>query len=229
MSSLTRSHKLIKRRRAARTARAFSPRALGPGESGVASSAAQYARCIDAPGYRSEIIDGVVHVSPSPRRFHQAWSLDIAVALREFARRSPNVINHVATDNDVVIQHRPGPTRPRPDVTAYHNFPPRSQWLMNDDWTGVCPILVVEVLSKTRSRKDIERNRILYWAAGGIAEYWIVDPQLSPLKPKLTVLVRGMGRHEWTEHAVPFGRTWKSSMISGLSVSLSDIAKQAGE
>ncbi|HEY3243795.1 MAG TPA: Uma2 family endonuclease [Phycisphaerae bacterium] len=184
----------------------------------------QYLRCIDAPGYVAEIFDGVVHMSPMPVPTHNFWQGLTYELLLDLTRREPNIINKIAHDNEIVIAGRPGVTRPRPDVSAYRNFPRLEALAKNDDWSLYCPIVLVEVISKRRRRKDIERNRVPYWAAGGIAEYWIIDPSKDPRRPAMIVLTREAGRPTWVERKVAFGETYRSAALGGLEVNLRALA-----
>jgi Uma2 family endonuclease len=155
---------------------------------------------------------------------HNFWQGLIYELLLDLSRRAPNVINKVAYDNEIVIAGRPGVTRPRPDVSAYRNFPRLEELAKSDDWSLYCPIVVVEVISKRRRRKDIERNRVLYWAAGGIAEYWVIDPSKDPRRPSIIVLTREAGRPTWLERKVAFGETYRSAALGGLDVNLRALA-----
>lgn len=204
---------------------AFKPHPLGPRDEGRKLTEQQYLRCSDAPGYVSEIFDGAVHVSPSPVPIHGYWQRAIFSLLDRFSAEHPELFNHVDRDNDVVIDQRPGPARPRPDITTYRNFPSIEELPRFNDWSFFCPVLVVEIVSKRRRRKDIERNRSLYWASGGIVEYWIIDPTQSPSRPTLTVLVRQQGLRDWTEHRIAFGRTYQSDAFAGLSLNLKSLTQ----
>jgi Uma2 family endonuclease len=200
-----------------------SVRSLGPRDAGRIMSEEAYLRCEDAPGCFTEIIDGVVQVSPSPKPVHDYWQNRIVRFLNDYAGRHPEIINFVATDNDVVIPIRPGPTRPRPDVTAYRDFPDLVDVARQDDWRNYCPILVVEVMSRRRPWKVANRNRQLYWTAGGIAEYWLIDPRKRPSEPLLRIFVREQGQPDWVEHEVAFGEAWESKHLPGLRVNLRDL------
>lgn len=199
-------------------------RSIGPRDEGRVLTEKQYLRCVDAPGYVSEIFDGVIHVSPSPIPTHGFWENRLYECLADFAAQHSGIFNYVNRDNDVVIKARPGVTRPRPDVTAYRDFPSLDELTKKDDWSFFCPVLVVEIVSRRRRKKDIERNRGLYWAAGGISEYWIVDPSKDPRRPTLTVLVREAGRTSWTEHRFAFGGTYRSTTLGGLKINLRELA-----
>ncbi|MFN0136174.1 MAG: Uma2 family endonuclease [Phycisphaerae bacterium] len=181
---------------------------------------AEYARCIDAPGYRSEIIDGVVYVSPSPLPQHSYWQRLVQRTLERYCDKHSDRLNHVATDVDVVIRHRGKPTRVRPDVAAFCAFPSLAQIVKANDWALYQPLVVAEIISAARAAKDIERNRALYWLAGGIAEYWIIDPRRNALQPALVALVREPGKADWTQHRIAFGKPWRSVALPGLVLNL---------
>lgn len=201
------------------------PPALGPADAGRWMSEREYLRCEDRPGYVSELIDGVVAVSPSAKPVHQNWQMEIGFHLKLLSKRRPATINHVAVDNDVVIPGRLGPTRPRPDVTAYQKFPKLARLAKRDAWAAYCPVLVVEIVSSRRLLKDTVRNRKLYWLAEGIREYWVVDPRRNPVLPTLTVYAREAGQSDWVEYQLPADETWRSKLLRGLSIRLADFSQ----
>jgi len=169
-----------------------------------------------------ELIDGVLIVSPVPKPAHDFWVQLLADHLKRHRRAHHSQFNHVTTESEVVVPIRPGPTRPQPDVAAFRSFPspPPAEW---DD---VCPVLVVEVISARRERKDTIRNRQLYWTVGGILEYWILDSQEDSLRPTLIVLSREPGATDWLERRFPFGRTYRSKSFPGLAVNLKRLAEE---
>lgn len=211
--------------RRSRVMRAAGRRVLGPRDAGRVMTEREYLRCEDSPGYKVDIVDGVVRVSPSPGFDHRSWQRDLFRVLDRFAENNPVVANLITTDNDVVVPFRPGPSRPRPDVCAYRAVPSRASLPQAPDWADLCPILVAEIISKRRPFKDTRRNRELYWSAGGILEYWIIDPRSNALEPQLLALVREGGRTDWRESTIAFGEAWKSPTLGGLSVNLREIRR----
>ena len=218
----------IRSNRVRRPARAaFRPRPLGPKDEGLILTESQYLRCTDASGYVSEIFDGAVHVSPSAKPNHDIWRYLIQAHLRVFAREHPELFSFITGDNDVVVPFRPGPTRPRPDVSAYRDFPLLQILQRESDWAEFCPVLVVEIISPRRRRKDTERNRGLYWSAGGISEYWIVDPRNDAGKPDLIVHWRETGQPDWKQQVLKFGDSYQSRTMPELSINLKKLLEQA--
>jgi len=192
------------------------PLTIGPENSGCLLTLEQFASAEETPGYVYELIDGVLIVSPNPSPWHDTWVRIVHHALSMFASQHLALANHVSQQADVVIPGRPGPTRPQPDVAVFRDFPRPPP----ADWAEVCPVVVVEVVSPRRERKDTTRNRQLYWMAGGIEEYWIITPTPTPERPTLIALTRKAGVPEWVETEIPFGKTHRCRALPGFSLNL---------
>ena len=195
---------------------AGDPLQLGPDDAGRCLSLADYERAHFAEGSVYEVIDGFLIVSPSPTPSHFFWTCVVQRRLMDYAKRHTRIIEMVGGGAEIPIPHRSGLTRPIPDLAAYGKFRVSSR----TRWTALCPVIVVEVVSKRRAWKDTVRNRALYWLATGIKEYWIVDPRTNDLAPSLHTLARIPGHDDWTEVTVPFGRTFKSKALPGFSLNL---------
>ena len=94
----------------------------------------------------------------------------------------------------------------------------------NDDrrqdryWLGAD--LAVEVVSPDDPARDYEEKRADY-AAAGIAEYWIVDPE------RTTITVLSLHGDEYSEHGLfASGEVATSPLLEGLAV---DVAAAFGE
>jgi Uma2 family endonuclease len=146
--------------------------------SGMASSATKltYEDFVLFPddGKRHELIDGEHFVTPSPNRRHQWVLQNLTTLLVPFVRerRLGRVFfapfDVVFTPHDVV----------EPDLL--YISAERSGILTEANVQGA-PDLVVEVLSPSGRRQDELLKRDLY-ERGGVAEYWIVDPEAETLK-----------------------------------------------
>lgn len=202
--------------RFAGTAAATGRMTIGPSDHGRLLALAEFSRAREVPGYTYEIIDGVLIVSPNPLPAHDKWVRIVTKELESYADEYPQHLNYVSGAAEAVIPGRPGPTRPQPDVAAYADFPDETP----TDWADVCPVIVVEVISARREAKDTTRNRYLYWMAGGIAEYWIIDPRKDADKPTLTALVRKPGHNDWVENDIPFGKSHKSAALPRFTLNL---------
>ncbi len=82
--------------------------------------------------------------------------------------------------------------------------------------------LVMEVVSAKKRAHDIKKKRIEY-AAAGIPEYWIIDPQ----KQTITVLVNNTRAATYTEHGVfPMGSKAKSKLLPGFTIDVTEALSQ---
>ena len=138
-------------------------------------------------GYRREVIDGVLIVSPAPNLRHQICVVDLIVRL---AAGAPDELAVVVSPYD----WRP-PTREsfQPDVVVIRRA--------DGDPNGplrATPLLVVEVLSPSSVQYDKAVKRAAYERLGAHA-YWIVDPT----SPAITVLrLNDRGRYREVARAL---------------------------
>lgn len=136
-------------------------------------------------GYRHEIIDGALIVTPAPMPTHQFIVFAVARGLHEACPEGLRVVPgplDLALDDRTVIQ---------PDVLVA----PRSDFLVNGLETP--PLVAVEVLSPSTRRNDLVAKRERLQRAG-CPHYWLVDP----VEPSVTVLDLVDGVYQETAHAV---------------------------
>ena len=127
----------------------------------------QYA-AIPADGRRHEIVDGDHYVNPAPSLYHQQVSRHIQFQLYT-AIETPElgvVINAPVdvqlTDHDIV----------QPDLVVITK--PNFHIMTPTKVRGV-PDLLVEILSPSNAKYDLETKRQAYQRCG-VPEYWIVSP-----------------------------------------------------
>lgn len=184
---------------------------LGPKDDGRSITLEEWESSSLADGYRYEIIDGKLVVSPTPEQPHSWIATYIYNMLWLYARVHADVINHVTWNARVIVPGQRRLTFPEPDIAAYHNFPRRRQPKVK--WTQVSPVPTVEVLSPDNAAKDLERNVGLYLLVPSIKEYWIVDGITNPDEPCMTVHRRW--RQQWNIIEVPFNATYATRMLPG--------------
>jgi Uma2 family endonuclease len=131
---------------------------LGPYRAG------DYFQLPDEP--RCELVCGRLLVTPAPNVRHQDVVLELAVRLREHARRGGGRV--VISPVDVVLAPH---SVVQPDIVFVG---PERAGIVKDHVEGA-PDLVVEVLSPGTARRDLGEKLELY-AEAGVDEYWIVDP-----------------------------------------------------
>lgn len=168
---------------------------------------------IPPDGKRHELIDGEHYVSPAPNVRHQRLLLRLAVVLEELVRRSGSGEIFVAPVDvrlsavDVV----------QPDLVFLAR---EHRDRLTEAYLAGPPDVAVEVLSPGTRREDEVLKRRLYDRAG-VAEYWIVDPELETVK----VYRRGVGGgfERAVELAAERGERLESPLLPGLSLPLADL------
>jgi Uma2 family endonuclease len=188
---------------------------LGPADQGRPLTLEEFLSAEYARGYKYELIDGRLDVSPEANLPHDQNKEWIRDELFLYSRQHPEVINYVSGASRVFVPDRPDVTCPEPDVAAYHNFP-REARIGEHDWQDISPVLVVEVLSEGTEAKDLDRNARLFFLVPSIREYWVVDPRPDPNAP--TLVVHRRGRKRWRIERVPFGATYRTPLLPGFEL-----------
>jgi Uma2 family endonuclease len=125
-------------------------------------------------GQRYEIVDGERYVTPAPARKHQHVSMNLGWLLRTYLEEHPTGVLYAApfdlvlSDRDVVQPDLVYVSTERADV-------------LDERGAHGAPDLVIEILSASTRRIDEIVKRKLY-EEYGVAEYWIVDPELETIK-----------------------------------------------
>jgi Uma2 family endonuclease len=125
-------------------------------------------------GKRHELIDGEHFVTPSPNRRHQSVLANLARILLPIVRERRSGHLYFAPFDVVLTRH----DVVEPDLL--YVSAERSAVLTDANVQGA-PDLVVEVISPSSRRQDEVLKRDLY-ERGGVAEYWIVDPEAETVK-----------------------------------------------
>lgn len=114
-------------------------------------------------GQRYEILDGVLLVSPAPVPRHQTVLFELAVLLR--AACPPDHRAFVAP-----VDWQPdGRTSLQPDILVVRKDRIGEKNIVET------PALVAEILSPSTARID-RMLKLSRYAEGGIAQYWLIDP-----------------------------------------------------
>jgi Uma2 family endonuclease len=163
-------------------------------------------RVLPTEGPRCELIEGDIHMLPSPSEFHQQASNKLAWFLESMIMQgSEGALFHapfdVFLDESNAVQ---------PDLL----------WISDENLARLdqgfhgAPDLVVEILSPTNSTRDLEVKRRLYQAHSA-REIWIVDPLLK------TVQIDRLGAHGYEEPR-HFGvdDTVTTPLLPGLAIPL---------
>ncbi len=167
---------------------------------------------------RYDIIDGVLIMSPGPTPLHQWVMLEIFAPLTHFVEeRGLGVV--LVAPLDLVIRREPLRTR-QPDIL--YLSAERSGIRGVADLRGlqvleVAPDLVVEVLSPSNTRRDIE-SKLEDYRGLGVLECWLASPEAE------TIEVLRLSAEGITSVGI-FGidGTVRSEAISDFSLRLRDV------
>ncbi|MDP9121137.1 MAG: Uma2 family endonuclease [Acidobacteriota bacterium] len=163
-------------------------------------------------GKRHELIDGEHYVSPSPTSRHQSAAGNLYLTLGNFVRKHGSgrlffaPLDVVLSDVDVV----------EPDLLFISC---ERLNILKEAHVAGAPDLVVEVLSPGSRRVDAITKRHLY-EKFGVAEYWLVDPELE--KIEVYRLANGALERQ-AELSRERDEHLTSPLFSGLSISLREI------
>lgn len=183
---------------------------LGPHDHGRRLKLTEFEEAEYVPGFKYEIIDGRLYVSPVPNPPECVLETWLRRALDSYADDHPEVINFVTVKGRVYLPRRPRATIPEPDIAAYADFPHDAP-LRRLRWRNLSPILVAEVLVEGEFEKDLGRNPALYLAPPSIQEYWVLNGSENPDEPSL-IQHRRRGR-QWAITTFPFGSTFTTPLL----------------
>lgn len=119
-------------------------------------------------GLRHELIDGAHYVTPAPSIKHQRILRELLLALGAYFETTPigevfcAPADVVLSDHDVV----------EPDLLVVLSD---QADIITEKHVRGAPAIVVEILSPTTRRVDLQVKRDLYDRVG-VLEYWLVDP-----------------------------------------------------
>ncbi|MBY0232994.1 MAG: Uma2 family endonuclease [Gemmataceae bacterium] len=192
---------------------------LSPADAGQPLDLDDFLSASAQEGWRYELVEGELAVSPMPGMPHEDLVYWFVEALRAYGRLWPTVLKRVMNPARVFLPVRAGrrASAVEADIGCYRVYPTGP--LVRRDWRQASPFLVIEVLSEDTAEKDLERNRRLYLRVPSIIEYWLLDPRESPDRPSLTILRRS-GRR-WTERRIEAGGTVTTPALPGFALVLS--------
>ena len=128
-------------------------------------------------GYRYELLDGMLLVTPAPDVWHQEVALELAIRLRVACPPELHVViapfewrgsRRTALQPDVLVARRR-------DLLAE----------AGGTFLGEPPVLAVEVLSASTRRID-RLSKLSAYEEAGVGSYWLVNPDLQ--KPSVQAL-----------------------------------------
>jgi Uma2 family endonuclease len=172
-----------------------------------------YLELPDEPGYRFEILEGVLVKEPSPNVVHQRVSRRLQRILEDYywqADPDGEIFNAPldVTFNDITVV--------QPDLFYVSG---KQKRIVKDARIDGSPTLVVEVLSPSTGRKDRLQKLHIYQKVE-VQHYWIVNPDEKTLEcfslrdGAYTLVASGMdedvvGHPDFTDLSIPLQDLWK--------------------
>lgn len=188
---------------------------LAPADHGRRLTLEEFEAAEYESGFRYEIIDGRLYVSPLPNfpgSFLESW---LRRKLERYSEARPELLAYIAVKGRVFLPARSRPTAPEPDIAAFPSIPTDLP-LRAIKWQDLSPSLVVEVLGDGDIAKDLARNPVLYLKVASIKEYWVLNGTIDPDEPSLIRHVRRGKR--WEVETVPFGATLTTKLLPGFEL-----------
>jgi Uma2 family endonuclease len=191
---------------------------LTPRDQGRPLTREEFEAAQGVEGYRYELIDGKVYVSPTPQLAHDCIVQWIRDLLHIYRWDHAEVINYISGHAGVPVPDRPKATVLEPDLAAYRDYPLRLP-VRQRRRENISPILVAEVVSEDDPDKDLVRNVELYEQVPSIREYWIFDPRTDADAPSLRVY-RRRGRPWQRPIDVAPGETYTTRLLPSFTLRL---------
>ena len=165
---------------------------------------------------RFDIVDGEVIMAAGPHIYHQTISGNINESVRRFVRQ--NSLGRVwYAPVDVIVQLVPLRVR-QPDLLVISS---EGAAKIQDGRVHGGPDLVVEILSRSNSRRDIE-EKLADYARIGARECWLAAPEGRTVE---TLLLEG---GEWQRLAIRgVGEKVETVVLQGLELPISEIFEGA--
>lgn len=143
-------------------------------------------------GWRYELVDGSLIVSPPPVTSHQRTVVRLTGLIGGLVPQGFEPVHEVALEIDVSNTLVPDLVVARSDAFGGRSFTPADI------------LLAVEVLSPSNARNDLVLKREVY-ASVGIPNYWILDGRSEP---RITVLSLDAAGHRYdVVHEIGPGQT----------------------
>jgi Uma2 family endonuclease len=130
----------------------------------------------EAPsGFRDELIEGEIVLSPDPKPLHAAVANRLSDLLKIRLAGMPFVVQQ-----RVNFRMEDCDSMPSPDLFVLE----KSRWheaVETDTYPSGSPVLAVEIVSPANRRKEIQRKTSLYLRHGSV-EVWVVFPRKQVLE-----------------------------------------------
>lgn len=123
--------------------------------------------------FRAELVDGCLEVLPMPKTIHQVIGLYlIRMLLAWVEQKAPGFVSYSGLR--VRVANGASPRFREPDVLYVAR---KNETRVNEDFSDGADLVMEVVSDDPKDKKRDYESKVEDYAAAGIAEYWIVDPQ----------------------------------------------------
>jgi Uma2 family endonuclease len=182
------------------------PLRLGPRSAGLLLTPKEFDRARGQEGWRYELINGVLVVSPIPSRKERHPNEELGYWLRQYRDGHPQGSSLDLTLAEEEIKTKQN--RRRAD---------RAIWagLGSDPEEGETPTIVGEFVSegKVKQERDYIAKRAEYREIG-VRQYWVVD------RFRRTLTVYSFEKEKDEEHLIPEGQKYAPPLLPGFELDL---------
>jgi len=134
-----------------------------------------YLKLAEEPGYRYEVLEGVLVKAPSPSVMHQRVSRRLIRVLEDYFSEIDPEGEVFFAPLDVTLQEN---TVVQPDLLYISG---KQRKLVEETRIDGPPTLVIEIISPSTSRKDRIQKRNIY-RKYSVQQYWLVHPEEKTLE-----------------------------------------------
>lgn len=187
---------------------------LGPRDHGQELSFEEFVDRKYENGFKYELIEGRLYVSPQPNFPHDWVQSHVYELLSQYKLQHRQIVKRLSANARVFVPGRKKTTCPEPDFAIYRECPPGR----NVKWHEISPLIVVEIVSASDSAKDYVRNVELYRQVPSILEYWLFDRCDEDDGPLLKVYRRETGDADWTILEFLANDVYETSLLPGFAL-----------
>lgn len=168
-------------------------------------------RSLPDDGWRYEVIEGELFMSPAPEPMHQESGGNLFASFREFGKKN-DAGKAYSAPIDVMLGNFATPVQP--DICFI--IKSRLDIVKKKRIEGA-PDIIVEILSPSNWLVD-RRTKYELYAKAGVREYWIVDPEARTIE----LFVLNEERYE-LRGKFGVGETVRCEVLSDFEVKVEDI------